>query len=323
MTFANPCKTLHSIAGAPVVDGVEEHTARCVVCGYESTRTLNYRTWQGRDFTDQNKMRGHGLSDRLCEACAWAHSWVTPPDKPPNAPGQKGLNLRLFSHFWSERTGYVSMNKAQKPAIRDWLRARVDGERWWATIADSGQKHTIPWAREQRKARGIIRFEERDVVIGEWSLVDAMTEALTAGVTKDEITTGQYTARAWQLAETHVRELMRLAERHDGSGWWSLCIWLAQRDEAAVAARLEAEKAAKEAKKSGRSAAGRGRAGRGGESGDGASVGVSPSGSKRARPLGSPSVATDLRAPVERDDRAGGDGLSDAPATGSAQLRLF
>jgi hypothetical protein len=314
--------TLHRIAGAPRLDDGEDVIARCIVCGYECARTVEYKRWAGKDYTDQNKMRGHGLSDRICEPCAWAHSWTPPPDRAPTAPGERGLNMRLFSHFWSERTGYVSLNKAQKPAIRDWLRARVDGERWWAGISDSGQKHVLPWIREQRKARGVIRFEERDCTIGDWSVVDTITAALTAGVTKEEITTAQYGSRAWTIAESHVRELRALADQHDGSAWWTLSIWMAQRDEAAVAARMDAEKAAREAKV-GRSTAKRGRAGRGGESGDGAPIGVPAERSERARPLGSSPVASDLRAPVERDGRAGGDGVSDAPPAGRAQLSLF
>lgn len=314
--------TLHCLAGSPCMDSCEDVESRCVVCGYSSPRTCEYSKWAGKDFTDQNKMRGHGLSSRVCEPCIWSHSWTPPPDKPRTAAGERGLNLRLFSHFWSERDGYVSLNKGQKPAIRDWLRARVDGERWWAGIADSGQKHVLPWIREQRKARGVIRFEERDCVIGDWSVVDTMTAALTAGVTKEEITTAQYGSRAWTIAEEHVRALMRLADELDGSAWWSLSIWLAQRDEAAVAARLEAEKALKEAK-SGRGTAKRGRAGRGGESGDGAAIGVSAGGSERARPLGSPPVAPDLRGADERVDRAGGDGVPDAPAARGSQLVLF
>lgn len=317
-------RTMHSLAGEPTQAVCEDHAAACVVCGARALRTAPYARWQGATFTDQNKLRGHGLSDRVCEPCVWAHSWVAPPDRPANEPGKKGLNLRLFSHMWSECDGYRSLNKADKPAIREWLRARVHGERWWCAIADSGQKHTVPWVREQRRAHGVVRFEERDVEVGDWALLDAMTAALTAGVTKSEIESGEYSPRAWQLAESHVRELLGHPER-DG-GWWTLCVWLAQRDEGAVAARLAAEKAAKAARK--KNDGGRGTEKRGsarGRSGAraGGEAGIPGSGRKRARPLEPPARQAPGSSSHQRDDGADGDGVPPRPATWGAQLGLF
>ena len=36
--------------------------------------------------------------------------------------GKRGVNLRLFSHFWDEATGYLYANKSDKAAMRAWLR---------------------------------------------------------------------------------------------------------------------------------------------------------------------------------------------------------
>ncbi len=247
-----PAATLHRLAGSPAQDGCEDRAARCAVCAQPSARTMPYDDWQGATFTDQNKLRGHGLSSRVCEACVWAHSWVVPPGHPPPEPGKKGVNLRLFWHAYEDgaEPAYVYGNKGDKAELRAWLRAPKHGA-WWCAIADSGQKHTLPWTRVNAAGSRVacVRFEERDVVIGGWSLLDVMTEALTAGVTKAEIEAGEYGPRAWELAESHVRRLLELGEVARGSGWWDLAVWLAQRDEEAVATRLDAEREAKAAKK--------------------------------------------------------------------------
>lgn len=323
-----PASRLHSMAGSPQMPGCDDHPASCVVCASTQPRTTRYESWQGSAFTNQDKLRGHGLSDRVCEPCVWAHSWVAPPDKPPNPPGTKGLNLRLFSHFWSERGGYVSLNKANKAAMRTWLRARTNGERWWACIADTGQKHIIPWVREQRRARGVIRFEERDVVMGDWALVDAMTAALTAGVTKAEIESHGFTPRAWELARPEVETLIRLAVDAYGSGWWALSIWLAQRDEDAVATRLAAAKETKaakaeKAKANGRSATKRSSKGGSRSARVGDTGGVPEVWSERAGPLEPPARPDDRGSADQREHRAAGDDVpADAPPR-SSQLGLF
>jgi len=326
-----PAQKLYALAGSPPIKSCEDRASACIVCAQNFHRTMHYDRWQGSAFTDQNKLRGHGLSNRVCEVCVWAHSWVAPPDKESNpsdavsATGAKakGLNLRLFSHFWSERDGYRSLHKGEKPSIREWLRDRIDGERWWAAISDTGQKHIIPWVREQRRARGVVRFEERDVRLGDWSLVDVMTSALTAGVTKAEIESGVYSPRSWELAASHVRSLLDLADEHMGSGWWSLAVWMAQRDEAQVAQRMADEKAAKAARKA--RSRGPSAEGRGGERGDGGArargearvsgCGSEPAGSLEPSPRSAAGGSED-----ERDARSGSDGIPQGAAPGRAQL---
>ena len=320
----NPALMLFARAGSPQQQECEDIGSKCIVCAGSYYRSAVYDKWQGSSFTDQNKLRGHGLSSRVCEPCVWAHSWVAPPDKPPNPVGTKGLNLRLFSHFMDGR-GYVSLNKAQKPAIREWLRAPKHGL-WWAAIADTGQKHVIPWARlNAERSPGIVRFEERDVAIGDWSEMEVVTAALTAGITKEELTSGLYGTRAWTIAETHVRAVEELGRRHRGGGWWSLLIWLSQRDEEAVASRLAAEQAAKKTKKesNGQSTAKGGRARRGGGSGDGDASGVLGERSQPAEPLGPaprPAAGSDE---VQREHRDASDGVASRAEAGSAQLGLF
>jgi len=276
---------------------------------------MPYGRWQGSTFTDQDKLRGHGLSDRICEPCAWVHSWVVPPGHAPPEPGKKGVNLRLFWHAHDER-GYVYGNKGDKATIRDWLRAPKVGA-WWSAIADSGQKHVVPWTPVNRGASTIVRLEQRNIAIGDWSLVDAMTAALTAGVTKGEIATGIYTPRAWQLAECHVRELQTRPELF--GGWWELALWLSQRDEAAVADRMAAEKEARDAR---RSEGGRG-AGRRGGGDDGDAKRIPARRGKRAEALGPAARPVPPGTANVEHGATAGDGAAERAAPVGAQLGLF
>lgn len=320
-----PTRTLFALAGSPAQDGCDAATPGCPVCALSCERSMPYARWQGATFTDQDKLRGHGLSDRICEPCVWVHSWVVPPGHAPPEPGKKGVNLRLFWHAHDER-GYLYGNKGNsdnlapgtlgKRELRDWLRAPKIGA-WWCAVADSGQKHVIPWTPTNRGGSQVVRLEQRNVAIGDWSLVDAMTAALTAGVTKGEIESGHYTPRAWQLAEAHVRALQARPELN--GGWWELALWLSQRDESAVADRMAAEKEARDAR---RIEGGRGAGRRGGDD-DGDAKRVSARGRKRAEALGPATRPAAPRAADVEHGGAAGDGISSRAAPIGAQLGLF
>lgn len=291
------------VAGSPPQEGCEDVAAACVVCARDWSRTHAYKRWQGASFTDQNKLMGHGLSDRICEPCVYAHSWTAPPGYLPATDGKRGVNLRLFSHLYDER-GYVFANKGSKPVIREWLRGPKRGA-WWAAIADSGQKHVLPWARvntARMRGNGIVRFEQRDIVIGNWIMADVMRDLLTAGVTKAELETGQFTPRAWQLAETLLRAFEREYGGERGGGWYELALWLSQRDEDAVQARMALEK---EAKNAGRSK-GRRSEGRGGGDAVGDSRGVSGERHQRDQALG-PVARPDVDGTAHERERRGVD----------------
>ena len=100
----------------------------CCLCGLPATTGVPYTKWQGANFTDQKKLKNYGGS-HVCEPCVWAHSWVPPPGHAPPADGKKGVNLRLFSHFWCGSTGYVYLNKASKIDMLRWLRSERHSER--------------------------------------------------------------------------------------------------------------------------------------------------------------------------------------------------
>lgn len=230
----SPASILHGIAGAPAVDGATDHEGRCAICALVSTRTMPFDRWQGNNFTDQAKIKTWGAT-LVCETCMWAHSWVPPPGFPDQGDAKKGVNLRLYSHLWGEQTGYRYANKASKPLIRDWIRDRAESriERCFCAIADSGQKHVVPWTRVNLPGRSrlVVRFEEMDVTIGDWRLIDDLTALLTDGVTKDEIQGADYRVMSWQQSRGLIEPFEAEFGPLRASGWWTLALWLSQRNE--------------------------------------------------------------------------------------------
>ena len=237
---------IHRIGGSKSVDACGDVGAfHCWVCGGSSTRGQKRWEWSGANYTGQNKARCPE-SDYACEACV-----VVMAGRPPDTE-------RMWSHL-VEGDSHVRVNKGQKPAMREFLR-REHRAPWFAAIADSGQKHIAPWCviNVPNQPGGYVLFEETLVELPRddagWALIDEITSALTDGLTKEEISRGEYSARAWGLIG--AERLLALEGRwsqHRGGGWFDLAVWLAQRDEAAVQARMTREKEAKsEAKRTGK-----------------------------------------------------------------------
>jgi hypothetical protein len=203
--------------------------------------------WNGASFTGQNRVRAPH-SSLVCAPCVWFTSRLSPvPGRPPKEGKQFGGNYRNYSHVFDER-GYQNFSKGEKPALLAWLRGPKRGP-WFAAIADSGQKHVLPWTpiNPTDTRRGIVLFEEAIVTlpVGDagWTLVDRSAALLTEGATKEEIATGHYGARAWQLCgEALVSFEDERGRPKRGSTWFELALWLAQRDEEQVQARLQEER---------------------------------------------------------------------------------
>lgn len=260
ITLTGPTAILHALASSPAQDDcgalLEQH--RCWICGYPHARGIPVDRYGGANFTDQDKARCP-FSTVVCEPCVWATAWNVPPGFPPPPPGKKGLNLRLFSHLYDDR-GYIALNKASKPAILKWLREPKQGQ-WFAAIADSGQKHVLPWTPlNAADSRGTVRFEERNVALPrdfDWVLIDDLIELLTLGVTKDELSTGRYSMLSGQHSAEQLRVFESAHGRLRGSPWFDLALWLSQRDEE----KSDAIKADRAAKRSAAKQAVRGAAG--------------------------------------------------------------
>lgn len=219
----------------------EHESEPCWVCAAPSVRGVSVADWLGATFVGQNRVRSPD-SAHVCAACV-AVMAGRPPD-----------TMRMYSWLVDDR-GVLKFNKGNKREMRDWLREPKAGP-WFAAIADSGQKHVIPWSPMNAAGtrRGVVMFEETAVTIpvdhaAGWTLVDRMTTLLTAGATKEEIGRGEYGQGTWQRCTDEVRRFEDGWSEKRHSPWFSLALWLAQRDEETVAKRLEEEKAARAAKK--------------------------------------------------------------------------
>lgn len=232
---------LHALALSPAVDGGGDMHGRCWICAGTHARGVLIKDFCGASYTDQNKARNQSAT-HVCEPCAWACSWVVPPGFPPPEPGKKGLNLRLFSHLHDDR-GYLALNKASKPAILKWLREPKQGE-WFAAIADTGQKHVLPWTPiNVAPTGGVVRFEETNVTLPRdvhgWRLADCMISLLSRGVTKGEVESGDYSVRSWQQHADAIRDFEHEHDMRRSGAWFGLALWLSQRDEETYAANTE------------------------------------------------------------------------------------
>lgn len=230
MSRPSATQLLHAHKHSPVVEGCAELQAfPCWLCGAQSQRGMSVTKWLPKTFTAQNRARAP-QSISICEACIWATE-----GKPPDT-------LRMYSHLFDG--DYQAPNKGGKPAMRAFLRARHT-QPWFAAIADSGQKHVIPWAPVNPPgSRGRVMFEEQIVELGDWAMLDELAELLTAGASKDDVARGDYSPFAWQRCAEQIRGFEARWAHLRGGAWFALVVFLAQRDEAAVAERQAAEKEA-------------------------------------------------------------------------------
>lgn len=221
---------LHREAEAPSIDGCTAPVPdRCYLCGCTSPALLgrDRLEWMGGNFTDQNKVRIYDGS-HVCEHCIWACSWVAPPGL--RGTGARGPRLTQYSHCYDAR-GWRWFTKAEKPAIRQWLREPGKAP-WFAAIADSGKKHLLPWTPiNHGGVRGVVRFEESVVTLGDWRLVDEMATLLTAGVRKAELESWDFETRTLVAHAEAVRDFCsRWRSEHRGR-WYALALWLAQKED--------------------------------------------------------------------------------------------
>jgi hypothetical protein len=248
---------LHAYCGSPAVAACHDLPAgsECRVCGGPAIRGMDAQRWEPT-WLMQGKIRAQ-TSSYACEGCIYVASRSSPvPGKPP-APGKsEGPRFSNLSHLYEQRADgsvwYRAASKGEKPAIREFLQRPKPGM-WFAAIADTGQKHVLPWTpiNPVGVTRGRLLFEETSVTLpASLALVDDMAALLTAGATKDDIARGDYSTFAWLRCEREIREFEAAHASERASSWWSLALWLAQRDEEAVQARVEDEKAARAAARS-------------------------------------------------------------------------
>lgn len=353
-----PPQIVYEAHGSPSVDGCEEAApSRCYICAGAVARGKPVREWMGSNYSDQNRVRCP-LASHVCEACVYVHSRTSPVlGRPPgpcavckgtlkvqvvpkkgkakssksgedcqkcNGTGLQsaGGNFRSYSHCCDE-VGYLNASKGEKHLLREFLSRDHKGP-WFCAVADSGQKHVLPFAPLNGPGRaGAVRFEEALVEVpDEHSLIDEMIALLTAGVTKEEIERGDYYVRTMLHNVEPVRAFEANHGNARGSGWFSLALWLAQRNEDEFK-RIEASR--KEAKDARRKAAKKN-----GDANSGDAVGIPkrvPARAKREapaellEPTAGPSPSGS--APNDKRQRVGKSGSAKAADTKPKQGRLF
>jgi hypothetical protein len=282
-----PSQIVHQLCKSPADDRCAEASGLCYVCGGQVARGVSVQDWMSGSYTDQTRI-AVPLASHVCEGCCFVMSRVSPvPGRPPGkcqacegtgavtktftkgkAKGAKvgdacpkcegsgmasaGGNYRNYTHMHELGADpqYANASKGEKPAIRDFL-AREHRGPWFAAIADSGQKHVLPYAPMNGPGQsGLVLFDEALIKIPrDQSLIGVLCQLLTDGATKEELQRGDYRPATWQrLGAERIRDFERTHGRSRGH-WFDLAIWLAQRDESAVQERMASEKATTEAEK--------------------------------------------------------------------------
>lgn len=143
----------------------EQVEADCAMCGRRVTESVHVKhTIGGKSFTDQYLLARRG-SDRTCYGCAWCctgkgmdqiRMWtiVARPDRVLPASNPKAVFAADHVHFTS---------RADMRAVVDTLADPPDGP-WLVSVAESGQKHTIPYTRVNHgRGRWTVRMDARDI----------------------------------------------------------------------------------------------------------------------------------------------------------------
>lgn len=233
---------------SPKAGALPSHLAgdwsRCWVCAGETHgRGSPIADWDGANFTGQTRVR-YPRGQAICEPCLWVMA------RNSDVPGLTG-NWRNYSVLYAEGEPLTIKSKGDKPAVLAWLR-RPHRAPWFAALANSGQKHVVPYVPTNGAGRARALFDEELIDLPRdsegWRIVDDLAALLTAGATKDEVERGEY-AGALSRCESEVRAFERAYGHLRGSGWFALVVFLAQRDEAEVAARLGREASARAEKK--------------------------------------------------------------------------
>jgi hypothetical protein len=251
----SPSESYWIACGRPAVEGIDAlppHSV-CAACGYPATHGMPMRKWSGADSLVADKIRAGG-SPYACRGCVWSCTWAAPPGRTAKEGQSRGPAPSMYAHCleWTpDGPRYANASKGEKPVIRAWLSAAREHP-WWIVVADMGKKQLIPWAEwslASRTSGSVVFLDDEPCTVGDLALIDAMMHLLTVGATKATLETGDYTPNEWARCTADLLAFERDHGHHRGSSWFRLALWLAQRDEEAVAARMEEEKTAREAKK--------------------------------------------------------------------------
>lgn len=211
------------------------------MCGGDASRSIARASWTSAGSVGQNRAK-YRLSDRICEPCVMVHArFSAVPGRPPKegkTEGGRWSNYSVLVEVVGENVLLTTATKGEKPAIRKWLQAPKQGP-WFAAIAESGQKHLLSSVpMNAAGGRGRALFEETLVELpGSLLLIDAIDAALTAGLSKESLDSGDYTVNQWKDCATVIEDFERGFSGERGSPWFALALFLGQRNEEEYDAR--------------------------------------------------------------------------------------
>lgn len=166
MSYPSAPVMVWELAGRPhrATLGITNTPGVCAMCARHQEHTAPAKKWlENKSFTNPDHLRTH--SDRVCEPCAWActgrgmdqvRMWsiVARTDKtlPPSNP--KAIFATDHLHFTS---------RADMRTVVDTLAHPPKGE-WMVSIAESGQKHSLPYAViNHGQGRWKVRMDALDI----------------------------------------------------------------------------------------------------------------------------------------------------------------
>lgn len=194
MTYPSGPVMVWELAGRPSRASirVEPVPAPCAMCGQHAGETAATKTAIGGNFTDQYLL-ARPDSPRICYACTWVCS-----GKPPDtirmwtvaaAPGRGFGPSHPKSPGWGNSDLLLTARNDMREVVA--LLADPPDGPWLVSIAETGQKHHLPYARiNHGQARWTIRMDAIDITAtpAQFRHVLGNTVALrTAGFTAAEI----------------------------------------------------------------------------------------------------------------------------------------
>jgi hypothetical protein len=229
-------RIVHALAGEPPVEGAASNAfadtpAVCAMCGEVEERTAPADKVLGANFTDRTLFT-HPESDRVCWACT-----ATCSGKPPKTfrmwtvvatPGQALPPSQEKAASWiGQHDGLCLTSKADTTPIADTLLDPPATE-WVVSIAESGQKHVLPYAQVNRGTSGIIRMETVNIAYQRETFTHVFSHALALrrlGIPSDAVLAGipRYIKTRDQLEtwRTHSEAL----KPYEKSPILSLALW--------------------------------------------------------------------------------------------------
>lgn len=181
------------IAAASTAKHLQNHPGRCAICGRREQVTADFDNALGKNFSDRSLLDG-GTS-RVCTACLWCCS-----GKPPatlrmwTIVAAEGTDCRTHEKAFLQNTPGLSLiNRGNPQPLVDIL-SNPPGGPWVASVALSGQKHVLPYARVNHGRTWVVRVEDTQVsaTSDEWMAVhEAAVELRRMGIPADAVREGR------------------------------------------------------------------------------------------------------------------------------------